>query len=82
MNEKLNIVNKKLSDFSIYNNGTWQSEKEITTNYCPDLGMGCPYQGPTDCDVGNLKSVQCPCPLFLILKFGQGPWSETVNNPK
>ena len=53
MNEKLNIVNKKLSDFSIYNNGTWQSEKEITTNYCPDLGMGCPYQGPTDCDIGK-----------------------------
>jgi len=39
MNEKLNIVNKKLSDFSIYNNGTWQSEKEITTSYCPDLGF-------------------------------------------
>ena len=44
MNEKLNIVNKKLSDFSIYNNGKWQSEKEMTANYCPDLGMGCPYQ--------------------------------------
>ena len=50
MNEKLNIVNKKLSDFSIYNNGKWQSEKEITANYCPDLGMGCPYQGLVDRD--------------------------------
>ena len=50
MNEKLNIVNKKLSDFSIYNNGTWQSEKEITTSYCPDLGMGCPDQGWADSD--------------------------------
>ena len=42
MNEKLNIVNKKLSDFSIYNNGKWQSENLITTNYCLDLGMGYP----------------------------------------
>ena len=67
MNEKLNIVNKKLSDFSIYNNGTWQSEKEITTNYCPDLGLGCPYQGTTDCDIGIFKSVQCPCPLSVSL---------------
>jgi len=50
MNEKLNIVNKKLSDFSIYNNGTWQSEKEITTSYCPDLGMGFTYQGSADSD--------------------------------
>ena len=50
MNEKLNIVNKKLSDFSIYNNGTWQPEKEITTSYCPDLGMGFPDQGQMDSD--------------------------------
>ena len=48
MNEKLNIVNKKLSDFSIYNNGTWQSEKEIITSYCPDLGIGCPWHGYAD----------------------------------
>ena len=40
MNDKLNIVNKKLSDFSIYNNGTWQSEKEIITTYSSELGKG------------------------------------------
>ena len=40
MNDKLNIVNKKLSDFSIYNNGTWQFEKQIIATYSPDLGMG------------------------------------------
>ena len=62
MNEKLNIVNKKLSDFSIYNNGKWQSEKEITANYCPDLGMGCPYQGLVDSDSSDssLQAVDNP----------------------
>ena len=40
MNDKLNIVNKKLSDFSIYNNGTWQFEKQIIATYSPELGMG------------------------------------------
>ena len=58
MNEKLNIVNKKLSDFSIYNNGKWQSEKEMTANYCPDLGMGCPYQGLVDSDCGSVPTLQ------------------------
>ena len=46
MNDKLNIVNKKLSDFSIYNNGTWQSEKEIITTYSPELGKGLSNTGP------------------------------------